>query len=131
MIKTPTYHVFDLYKEHQENTYLPIEETAAEYKGLPQTSSTASMDEENGIIYYSVSNADSRNSAKMEVTINGVEMIKSITARVLTAPEITSHNTVENPDNVHIVNFDEISIKENVVSFTLPPRSVMTVKIEK
>jgi len=131
MIKTPTYHVFDLYKVHQENTYLSIEEEAGEYKGLPQTSSTASMDEESGIIYYSVSNADSENSAEIEVIINGVETIGSATARLLTASEITSHNTIENPDNVHIVDFDEIKIKDNMLSCTLPPRSVMTIKIEK
>lgn len=130
MIKTPTYHVFDLYKEHQENTFIPIEETAAEYKGLPQTSSTASIDEKSGIIYYSVSNADSENCAELEVTIKGPEIIKSVTARVLTAPEITSHNTAKNPDNVHIVDFNEIEIKGNILSCTLPPRSVMTIKIE-
>lgn len=131
MIKTPTYHVFDLYKDHQENTLLPVEETVGEYKGLPQTSSTASIDEREGAIFYSVSNADSENSAEMEVVVSGVESIASTTARLLTATEITSHNTIENPDYVHIIDFNEITISGNILLFTLPPRSVLTVKIER
>ena len=130
MIKTPTYHVFDLYKEHQENTYIPVEQNVSECKGLPQTSSTASFDEETKVLYYSVSNADSENNAEMNIVIKGLDKITSSHARLLTAPEITSHNTVENPDFVDIVDFDELTVKGSEVSFILPPRSVMTVEIK-
>jgi len=128
MIKTPTYHVFDLYKEHQDNFYIPVEQTTGDYRGLPQTSSTASVDE-SGAIYYSVSNSDPKNNAEMELTINGIDKISKVAARLLTAPEITSHNTVENPDNVHIEEYSSFNLTGSTLSFNLPPRSVMTIKI--
>ncbi len=130
MIKTPTYHVFDLYKEHQDNTHLPLTENPGDYRGLPQTSSTASINEETGVVYYSVSNADSENNAEMEVVINGINSISETTAHLLTAPEITTHNTMEEPDNVHIVEFSGLNISGGKITFRLPPRSVMTISIK-
>lgn len=130
MIKTPTYHVFDLYKEHQGNSYLPVTEETADYKGLPQTSSTASKDERDGKIYYSVSNADPVKKALMKIKINGMESIGSASGRLLTASEITSCNTAENPDNVHIVEFNDFVISGNTITMELPPRSVATVLIK-
>ena len=129
MIKTPTYHVFDLYKEHQDNTFIPLEEETGDYKGLPKTSSTVSIDEKDGKIFYSVSNADPNDSVDMEVMADGIDLIKTASGRLLTAPEITACNTVENPDYVNITDFNDIEVSGNKLQFTLPPRSVMTITI--
>jgi alpha-N-arabinofuranosidase len=129
MIKTPTYHVFDLYKEHQENEYLPLTEIASVYKGLPRTSSTASINRESGAIYFSASNADPFEEAPMEIVVEGIGVLNSVTGRLLTAPEITSHNTAENPDFVHIVDFNEIKTEGCTLRIILPPRSVVTLEI--
>jgi len=129
MIKTPTYHVFDLYKEHQGNAFLPVIETPGDYKGLPQTSSTASLNREDGTIYYSTSNADPENSASMEIVIKGIDLIKSVSARILTATEITSCNTAEDPNNVHVEEFNKLKITGTAITMELPPRSIVTISI--
>ena len=129
MIKTPTYHVFDLYKCHHDNEYIPLSEETAKYRALPQTSSTASYDRETEKIFYSVCNSDPTDPAPLKLSIEGVEKIKNAAARILTASEITSCNTIENPDNVHIENFDGLIINKTTIEFILPPRSVMTIEI--
>jgi len=61
MILTPTYHIFNMYKVHQDATLLPMEFKAPIYSALGievnTISSTASRDK-NGKIHISVTNAD-------------------------------------------------------------------------
>lgn len=66
----------------------------------------------------------------MEIAISGIASIGEATAKLLTAPEITAHNTKENPDNVHIIKFNELNISGIKIAFRLPPRSVMTISIK-
>ncbi|MDX1359119.1 MAG: alpha-L-arabinofuranosidase C-terminal domain-containing protein [Clostridia bacterium] len=129
MIKTPTYHVFDLYKCHQDNIYLPPEEAPAGYRDLPAVSSTASLDEETGTIYYSACNSHPHDPAELSVTVEGVRSIETAKARIVAGNELTSHNTAENPQNVTVADFNGIAAEGNVISCTLPPRCVVTIEI--
>lgn len=52
-----------------------------------------------------------------------------MTGRVLTAPRIDPHNTFEEPDAVKPAPLDGCRIHDDVVSFTLPAKSVAVVEI--
>ncbi|MBN2883163.1 MAG: alpha-N-arabinofuranosidase, partial [Clostridia bacterium] len=129
MIKTPTYHVFDLYKEHMDNTYLEISAETSDYLGLPETDTTASLNSETGTVYVSVCNSNPGKAAEYSIEILGIKGDSKVSCRILTGSEITSHNTPENPENVSIADFKDFTVNANKVSCMLPPRSVATFKI--
>jgi len=129
MIKTPTYHVFDLYKHHQENILLPLYEHVETINNIQKLSSTSSYDKKNNIIYFSVSNSDPINSTTLNLRIDNITQIKNIIGHILTGNKITSHNTKENVNNVSIKDYTNYSYKEKEIILQLPPRSILTIQI--
>lgn len=75
MVKTPTYYVFKMYKEHQNNTLIGsyitsdvIKSNNDGNKQFPQLIESASRDE-NGTIYSTITNTSSVKSAKIKCQI--------------------------------------------------------------
>ena len=71
MVLTPTYHVFEMYKVHQDATYLPLElncerKIVRDDRIVPMVSATASRDA-NGLIHISLSNVDLKESQDIEL----------------------------------------------------------------
>ena len=71
MVLTPTYHVFEMYKVHQDATYLPLElncerKVVRDDRIVPMVSATASRDA-NGFIHISLSNVDLQESQENRV----------------------------------------------------------------
>lgn len=103
MIKTPTYYVFKMYKEHQENTLVgsyittPLVNSPNDNKDFPQLCESASVDE-NGTIYSTITNNSSTKSAKIKCQIADTK-VESITAEILTG-ECHQKNDFDNADNV-------------------------------
>jgi alpha-N-arabinofuranosidase len=123
MILTPTYHVFDLYKAHQDahlvDTYIQTEESA---KGVPCLSASASQ--KDGVTTVTIANlsADKSYDIRSDFT-----QISSISGRILTGA-IDAYNTFDNPENVKIKDFNAFSTIGEL-KFTVPPCSVIEVKI--
>ncbi|MBN1998285.1 alpha-N-arabinofuranosidase [candidate division KSB1 bacterium] len=132
MVLTPTYHVFDMYKVHHDATLLPVELQCGDYmlgdEKLPALNASASQDKA-GKIHLSVCNLDPNHPAVLECELKGTKA-KKVTGLVLTAPEINSHNTFENPDAVKPQPFKEASLKGEKLSATLPAKSVVVLEIE-
>ncbi len=120
MIKTPTYHVFDLYKAHQDGdaVYCFSENDRSE-KGVPVLSHSASL--KDGRLTLTVANCTLRDSAEICCTVAGFDA-KTVTARILTN-EAHAHNTFEEPEQVTIQPHTA-SIENGVLRCTLPPCSV-------
>jgi len=130
LIKTPTYHVFDLYKYHQDNILLDIDEKVEQYKNSPKLSSTASYDDKNNTIYFSISNTDPSNTTNCNLNINNINSISSVTGQILTGDKIDSHNTKENRTAVSINNYLDFTLNKKEITLNLPPRSVLTLNIK-
>jgi alpha-N-arabinofuranosidase len=132
MILTPTYHVFEMYKVHQDATLLPIDLKCTDYTfgegKLPTLNASASKDKA-GKIHISLCNLDPKNAAKLECELRGAQA-KKVSGRVLTAPAINSYNTFENPDVVNPTVFNDVQIKKDKVTVTLPAKSVVVLEIE-
>ncbi len=134
MVLTPTYHVFKMYKDHQENTlvgsYITTDEidSANDKKKFPQLLESASVDE-NGNIYSTITNTSATKSAKIKCQIADTK-VKSIKAEILTG-DIHDKNDFENADAVKTVNFSDFRQLKDGFTATIPACSVVKFVIEK
>jgi alpha-N-arabinofuranosidase len=132
MILTPTYHVFEMYKVHQDATLLPTDLQCMDYQfgeeKLPMLNASASKDK-SGKIHISLCNLDPNHTAKLDCELRGAQA-KKVTGRVLTAPAVNSYNTFEKPDVVHPEIFKDVQLKGSTLTATLPAKSVVVLEIE-
>ncbi|MGG3940988.1 alpha-N-arabinofuranosidase [Peribacillus psychrosaccharolyticus] len=123
ILLTPTYHVFDMFKGHQDGNLLLAEKTEAETSEIPQVSISASKNEL-GQVTISLCNLDLQEEAVIKLKINMDLQTKEISGKLLTATEMNAHNTLENPNTVVPIDIEEISIFDNELEVSLPPMSV-------
>jgi len=132
MILTPTYHVFEMYKVHHDATLLPIELQCRDYQfggeQIPALNVSASKDK-SGRIHITLCNLDPKNSAQLVCELQGTGA-KKISGRVLTADAMTAHNTFDKPEVVRPAAFDNFELKGNILTVTLPSKSVVLLGIE-
>jgi alpha-N-arabinofuranosidase len=132
MILTPTYHVFEMYKVHQDATYLPVEIHTPDYQygtnTVPSIHASASRDK-SGRIHLSLVNLDPHRTEQVTAQLAGATA-KNVNGRVLTAPVMDAHNTFENPDAVKPAVFSTFTLKDEELSLTLPAKSVVVLEID-
>ena len=131
LVLTPTYHVFDLYKEHQDAALVDlclVTDTVGEGEdALPRLSGTASVGAD-GSLHLTLSNRSADEAAPLTVRLQGL-MPRVVQGRVLTGP-IQAHNDFGSPDAVSILPLEGIEVQNNALAFTLPPCSVAALRVE-
>lgn len=131
MIKTPTFHVFEMYKVHHDATRLPVkfESPPYEFEGdsMPAVSVSASRAED-GKVHVSLTNAHPRDAFTLACDMPGVSA-SSVTGRILTAEEMDAHNTFDDPDNLVPTSFDGASLDGGKLNVELPPKSVVVLEL--
>ncbi len=114
MLLTPTYHVFEMYKVHHDATMLPLhlncENYVMEGRELPALSASASKDK-NGVVHISVVNIDPAREVKLLIDLRGGDY-SDVSGRILTSPELNTHNTFEKPEEVKPAVFTDAEDKE-------------------
>lgn len=133
MVLTPTYHVFKMYKVHQDATYLPLElesptMTVRNDQTLPLLSGTASRNKD-GVMHISLSNVDADKEHEVTVNLSGAS-IKSVTGEMLTSTNLNDHNTFDNPNIVKPVDFKGAKINKGVLTVKLPAKSIVTLELK-
>jgi alpha-N-arabinofuranosidase len=154
MLLTPTYHVFDMYKVHQDATYLPSElqcgtythEAAQTYTmseesrdrpfleelgplyDIPALTATASRDH-NSRIHISICNINPNKAATVSCEIRGADF-KRVSGSILTAPRMNTHNTFDNPDAIKPAKFDNVIIKGNELVIKMPSKSIVALELD-
>jgi alpha-N-arabinofuranosidase len=130
MLRTPTYHVFEMFKVHQGGTYLPAELETGDYvldnQHMPAVSASATRDKD-GTVHLSLVNCDPHQARPVQCQIVGAAL-KSVSGRILTAPEMNAHNTFEQPDAVQPVPFAGAELQGDALRVTLPPKSVVVLR---
>jgi len=131
IILTPTYHVFEMYKVHQDATLLPLDLQCSQYEfagnSIPALSVSASRDKA-GKIHISLCNLDPNNPAEIACELRGYK-VKSVAGRLLTSSKMTIHNTFDSPETLKPTIFNAVQLKNNNVLTTLPPKSVVVLEI--
>ncbi|MDR4949027.1 alpha-N-arabinofuranosidase [Neobacillus cucumis] len=134
MILTPTYHVFDMYKVHQDAELLAVDSSFGtyEYNGetLPQVTVSASKNAE-GKIHVSLCNIDHQNGAELDLELRGISAANTkVSGTIITADTLNAHNTFEQPDVVKPTDFTGVTVENNKLGIKLPAMSVVTLVIE-
>jgi len=132
MLLTPTYHVFDLFKVHQDaellDSHESVERTGPEGE-LPKVSVSASRAAD-GKIHISLVNLDFEGSADVEVELRGLAGSRvEIAGTTLTSDKIDGHNTFDEPERVKPVPFRGFRIEGSRLDVQLPPMSVTVLEL--
>ncbi len=125
MLKTPTYHVFEMFKHHQEAMLLDTkEESVSEY-----ISSSVTKKEDTMII--SLCNYGLEETETIEYFIeDGTFTGKTVEAFALIGDKMNAHNTFDAPEQVSKKVFEDFSIDDNKLAVVIPPMSVVTVSVQ-
>ncbi len=132
MLLTPTYHVFEMFKVHQDATSLPVQLTTPDYafggEKIPAVSASASRDAQ-GRVHLSFANTNPNQAIVVDVTLTGVTAT-TVSGRVLTADAIDAHNTFAQPERVKPAAFDGAQLSGGTLKVTLPAKSVVIVELK-
>lgn len=132
MLLTPTYHVFRMYKVHQdaERVSLDLDTKMLSVDGekYPQVSVSASKAAD-GTVNISLCNLDKDNDVEVDFELRGIELLGHMTGEVITSKKMNDHNTFEDPDKVKPVQFTGFKTTEDAVKVTLPPMSVVMLSV--
>ena len=125
ILRTPTYHVFDLFQAHQggESVYCFVQNETI-FGDVPMVSSSASV--RNGVLTLTLANCSPDTSAEISCDICNFDA-RTAAARVLTG-DPNSHNTFEHPETVQIQE-GTAELLRNVLHLTLPPCCVTEVTL--
>ena len=127
MLVTPTYHVFEMYRPFKGASLLPVELNPPQYTrgelSIPALSVSAARAKD-GTLVLALVNTDPTRSARVTTKWAGASA-KQLSARVLTAPAMNTHNTFENPDTVRPAPFKGAKRKGDAWLIELPPKSVV------
>ncbi|MCE9615290.1 MAG: alpha-N-arabinofuranosidase [Lentisphaerae bacterium] len=136
MLRTPTFHVFEMNKVHQGAVTLPADLTCAEQPvdigTVPVLSASASR-ADSGEIHVTLCNLDPETPAALSCDIRGLQMegAMRVSARVLTADTMQAHNTFDAPDAVVPIGFDDVRIGGGgTLELVLPAKSVVVLTVQ-
>jgi alpha-N-arabinofuranosidase len=132
MVKTPTYHVFDLYTPWMGATSLPVELDSPWYHkddvAIPAISVSAVRDT-TGAVHVALVNVDPNQPHAVSVNLTGITATGA-TGRILTATAMDAHNTFDNANAVAPAAFNGAAIANGQLSATLPAKSVVVLRLQ-
>ena len=132
MLRTPTYHVFELYKPFQDSTSLPAEVASPHYvvdgPELEQLSASACRSGD-GATHVALCNLHHAEPLDVQIDLRGGAAPSSASGRVVTGESITAHNTFDAPDAVRATDLDGVRLEAGKLTVALPPRAVAVVEV--
>jgi len=127
MVLTPTYHVFDLYKEHQDSTllysYIDNEKIDGQY--YDAVSQSVSVDND-GKIHITLSNCSLSESYEINCGIVDTA-VKSVTARILTG-DAHDFNDFGAEPKVKPADY-AVKAEKDGLTVSIPPCSVISIEV--
>lgn len=133
LILTPTYHVMEMYKVHQDALLIPVTVQTNNFvvgsNQLPAVSASASKNS-SGKLHISLTNIDNKKSQTIELSVGSFK-VKQIKGRILTSSTVQDHNTFENSNKISPQEFKKASFAKGTVSLTMPPNSVVVLELSE
>lgn len=132
MIKTPTWYVFRMFREHQDAQLVSscIETQTigeeAQYM-VPNLTESASVDQ-NGRLQITIGNLSATEDYPVNTHITGFNA-KKVSAQILTG-QMSDKNTFDEPDTVKTQPL-ALDLQNGDLSFTMPAHSVITITLEQ
>lgn len=131
MVKTPTWHVFNLYKVHQDNELLESTLEGNSVVGMDKwkaqkLTESVSVDKD-GKIYITLTNLSLDDAEEMEIVLSESK-VKSVKGSIVTG-KMDAHNTFKAPNKVQGEAFDAVDASKDRITFKLPARSVVLLEV--
>jgi alpha-N-arabinofuranosidase len=132
MLLTPTYHVFEMYKRHQDAINLPLEITTGtrEIRNRSVPAISASASKKGDIINITLANMDLEKEQEIAINFSDCE-VKNVSGRILTSKDITDYNTFENPGLVKPQVFTGAKISKGKLTVKMPAKSIIALEIKQ
>ena len=132
MVKTPTYHVFHMYRHHQGADLLRSDLSGVEEIGIgewkvPELHESVSVKE--GVITITINNLSATDAKVLDVQLAEAKDYKVVEASVLTHEKIQTCNTFDEPEMVKEEAFKDYEVNGNTLKLTLPAHSVVAVRL--
>ncbi|GAA1561307.1 alpha-L-arabinofuranosidase C-terminal domain-containing protein [Kribbella hippodromi] len=132
LVRTPTYHVFEMNKGHHDAVSVPVhvierpEAYAVDDHAMELVSASASVKDGRGLV--SLSNLDPEAGLEVILDLRGVE-VQGVVGRLLTASSPQAHNTPASLGAVAPVELPVNPASRGTLAVTLPPHSFATVTL--
>ncbi len=132
MLRTPTYHVFHMYRHHQgaellESRLSDVDEIAVGESKLPLIHESVSV--KDGIITATINNLSCDKESVLDVNIAGADALEVIEARTV-SDVMNAYNTFDEPDKVVEKEFTAFEKTFDGLKLTLAPASVVELRIK-
>ena len=132
MVKTPTFHVFKMYKVHQDAVLLPSKLAVENYKNeqgeIPSLSVSASRNK-NDVIHITIANLNPNENVKTNINLSGLEQIGNVSASIITADKMNALNDFGKREQVASRNFTDFKKKKGGIEIAIPSKSVVLLTI--
>lgn len=132
MVKTPTYWAFDLYKDYQDGTVLPVDVTSRWYNKDQWTMravSASAVRGTDGVVHVGLVNVDPNQPASVSVKLDGVTGT-AVTGRVLTGATMDAHNDFKAPDAIKPVAFTGATLSGGTLTVQVPAKAIVMLDIK-
>lgn len=131
MVKTPTYHVFRMYRDHQEATlldsYLENQQVGSGEFSVPALSQSVSMKDDNKVLI-TLSNCSLEETYEVEVDMIGKSITKC-SSEILNA-DVKAYNTFDQLSKVEPTSYDGFKMVDSKLILTVPSCSVISLVLE-
>ncbi len=131
MLLTPTYHVFDMFKIHQDAKWLPIQVNSPMYQSgtqkIPAINVSASKDSL-GVVHLSLVNIDPNRAISIKTILQGITW-KQMSASILTSANFTDINDFGKTAKLKPVEFKGTKQEGQNLSVTLPAKSIVVIEL--
>ena len=140
MVLTPTYHVFKMYKDFQDATYLPMDvkcdsmdvrgdDHAKDGRKIPVVSTSAAK-KADGTVVVSLANVSLDKAQEVVFSLDGLKAPKTVAGEILTCKKVSDFNDFEHPDVVKPATFKDAKLKKNTLKVKIPAKSIVVLKIK-
>lgn len=135
IIKTPTYHVFHMFRHHQGGMLLGTDllnegEVGSGINVSPKINQSVSENED-GIITITLSNNSLESSEDVEITLVRDAASYSVCESVILTGAMAAHNTFADPEVVKEEKFDGYTMDAGTLTVKLPKCSIVLLRLKE
>ena len=133
LVLTPTYHVYDMYKVHQDamllDCALQSEDYAFDNETIKKVNASVSKNKE-GKIHMTLCNVDPDQGTEIICSIDGIVAGSRVSGTILTSDQMNAYNDFDHPEDIAPTTFNDFRIEKDQIIASIPPKSVILFTIE-
>lgn len=132
MVRTPTYHVFKMYKVHQDAALLPTTVTSSTYacqgEEVSALSVSASRDA-SGTVHITIANVHPTEDLPTSISLDGMNALGDISGEIISAATMNAFNDFGKAEEVTSKPFNAFNSNGSAIEVSLPAKSVVLLSI--